>query len=74
MGIGVGHAVGMEIIVDIHVGQDGRPTGSVRASGSTEVRTFAGNLEFIALVESLYQVSDSSISNSETSKKGQENV
>jgi hypothetical protein len=74
MGIGVGHAVDVLIIVDIHVGQDGRPTGSVRASGSAEARTFTGNLEFIALVESLYQVSDRSISNSETSMKGQENV
>jgi hypothetical protein len=44
----------MEIIVDIQRDRDGRPTGTVRAAGRTERRSFSGNLEFLALIESLY--------------------
>ena len=51
----IAHAGGMEIIVDIHPGEDGRPEGTVRAAGSSEARSFSGNLEFLALVESLYR-------------------
>lgn len=48
-------AEGMEIIVDIDQGEDGRPTGTVRAAERTDARSFSGNLEFLALVESLYR-------------------
>ena len=34
----------MEIIVDIHEGEDGRPEGTVRAAGSSDARSFSGNL------------------------------
>jgi hypothetical protein len=44
----------MEIIVEIHKGEDGRPTGTVRSAAQAEVRSFSGNLEFLALVENLY--------------------
>jgi hypothetical protein len=57
----------MEIIVEIHQGEDGRPAGSVRAKGSTEAQPFSGNLEFLALIEGLYQADD-------TSQKGPGNV
>ncbi len=45
----------MRIIVDIYEGEDGRPAGTVCAEGQPEVRSFSGNLEFLALVESLYR-------------------
>lgn len=48
----------MKIIVEIHEGEDGRPAGSVRSSDSRTARSFSGNLEFLALVEQLYQVDD----------------
>jgi hypothetical protein len=44
----------MEIIVEIHQGKDGRPTGTVRSAGETQGRSFSGNLEFLAVVEDLY--------------------
>jgi hypothetical protein len=44
----------MEIIVEIHKGEDGRPTGTVRSAGQAEAKPFSGNLEFLALVENLY--------------------
>ena len=44
----------MEIIVEIHEGEDGRPTGTVRSAVQAEGRPFSGNLEFLALVENLY--------------------
>jgi len=44
----------MEIIVEIHKGEDGRPTGTVRSASEAEGRPFSGNLEFLALVEDLY--------------------
>jgi hypothetical protein len=46
--------VGMEIIVEIHKGEDGRPAGTVRAANAAEGRSFSGNLAFLALVEDLY--------------------
>jgi hypothetical protein len=48
----------MEIIVDVHQGEDGRPAGTVRAAGRPDARPFSGNLEFLALVESLYRADD----------------
>jgi hypothetical protein len=62
----------MEIIIEIHQGEDGRPTGMVRAAGSSEVRPFSGNLEFLALVERLYLADDSSTGTQP--RKGSENV
>jgi len=44
----------MEIIVEIHKGEDGRPTGTVRTATEPEGRPFSGNLEFLARVENLY--------------------
>jgi hypothetical protein len=44
----------MEIIVEIHQGEDGRPVGTVRSTSQAEGRPFSGNLEFLALVENLY--------------------
>jgi hypothetical protein len=46
----------MQIIVDIAEGEDGRPVGTIRAAGQPGVRSFSGNLEFLAVVENLYQV------------------
>jgi hypothetical protein len=48
-------AEGMEIIVNIEQGEDGRPAGTVRSAGGPGARPFCGNLEFLALVESLYR-------------------
>jgi len=44
----------MEIIVEVHRGNDGRPTGTVRPADQPTGRPFSGNLEFLALVEDLY--------------------
>ena len=55
------HRWGMEIIVEIHKGEDGRPTGTVRASGEVEGRWFSGNLAFLALIEDLYLAENSTI-------------
>jgi hypothetical protein len=44
----------MEIIVEIHKGEDGRPTGTVRTANETQGRSFSGNLAFLTLVEDLY--------------------
>ncbi|HTU39044.1 MAG TPA: hypothetical protein VMF35_13695 [Acidimicrobiales bacterium] len=62
----------MEIIIEIHQGEDGRPAGTVRASGCSEVRPFSGNLEFLALVERLYQNDPSTAS--PHPPKGSDNV
>jgi hypothetical protein len=45
----------MRIIVDIYLGEDGRPVGTVRAEDRGDTRSFSGNLEFLALIESLYR-------------------
>ena len=47
--------MGMEIIVNIEQGEDGRPAGTVRAAGRPGARPFCRNLELLALVESLYR-------------------
>jgi hypothetical protein len=44
----------MEIIVEIHIGEDSRPAGTVRSATEADGRPFSGNLEFLALVENLY--------------------
>ncbi len=44
----------MEIIVEIHKGEDGRPAGTVRSPDERQGRSFSGNLEFLAVVEDLY--------------------
>jgi hypothetical protein len=44
----------MEIIVEIHKDEDGRPAGTVRGVHEAQGRPFSGNLEFLALVEDLY--------------------
>jgi hypothetical protein len=44
----------MEIIVEIHKGEDGRPAGTVRGADEARGRSFSGNLEFLGLVEELY--------------------
>ncbi len=49
----------MEIIVEIHIGEDGRSAGTVRAANAAKGRAFSGNLEFLALVEDLYRVENS---------------
>jgi hypothetical protein len=50
----------MRIIVDIYLDEDGRPAGTVRAEDRGDTRSFAGNLEFLALIESLYRVDEQS--------------
>jgi hypothetical protein len=49
------HGVPMEIIVNIHLDEDGRPAGTVRAASGSDARPFSGNLELLALIESLYR-------------------
>lgn len=46
----------MEIIVDIRVGENGRPVGTVRPITTEEAIPFSGNLEFMALIERLYRI------------------
>ena len=46
----------VQIIVEISEGEDGRAVGTVRAAGESQARPFSGNLEFLALVESLYRI------------------
>jgi hypothetical protein len=45
---------GMEIIIEIQKGEDGRPAGTIRSANAAERRSFSGNLQFLALVEDLY--------------------
>lgn len=42
--------------MDIYLDEDGRPAGTVRTEDQLDARSFSGNLEFLALVESLYRV------------------
>jgi hypothetical protein len=46
----------VQIIVEISDGKDGRAVGTVRATGESQARPFSGNLEFLALIESLYRI------------------
>ena len=50
----------VQIIVEISEGEGGRAVGTVRAAGKSQARAFSGNLEFLALVESLYRISTDS--------------
>jgi hypothetical protein len=45
----------VQIIVDIEHWEAGRPSGTVRSAHGVVGRSFSGNLEFIAMVERLYQ-------------------
>jgi hypothetical protein len=63
----------MEIIVDIHQGEDGRAEGTVRAAGHPGGRPFSGNLEFLALVESLYRADDHLFDPPNTPMEGTDN-
>ncbi len=45
----------VQIIVDISLDENGRAVGTLRAAGATHSRAFSGNLEFLALIESLYR-------------------
>jgi hypothetical protein len=54
--LGSFNLVYVQIIVEISAGKDGRATGTVRAAGEGQACPFSGNLEFLALIESLYQV------------------
>jgi hypothetical protein len=46
----------VRIIVEISEGKDGRAAGTLRAAGESQARPFSGNLEFLALIESLYRI------------------
>ena len=46
----------MQIIVEIFEGEDGRAVGTVRAAGESRARSFSGNLEFLAQIESLFRI------------------
>jgi hypothetical protein len=46
----------VQIIVEISEDEDGRAVGTVRAAGESRARTFSGNLEFVAQVESIYRI------------------
>jgi hypothetical protein len=61
----------MEIIVEIHKGQDGRPIGTVRSATEAEGRSFSGNLDFLALVENLYLAETEPARSYPDSKAGQ---
>ncbi len=67
-------AGGMEIIVDIHLAEDGRPSGTAQAAGSSDARSFSGNLEFIAVMESLNRAEDRSTTPEQSPKKGRDSV
>lgn len=45
----------MRLIVDVDLGPDGRPTGTDRTSVEAYARSFAGDFEFLALIERLYR-------------------
>jgi hypothetical protein len=65
----------MEIIIEIHQGEDGRAAGTVRAVGSTsKAQSFSGNLEFLALVEDLYKADVPSSAPPKNPTKGSDNV
>jgi hypothetical protein len=51
----------VQIIVNISQDEGGRAVGTVRAAGRTLSRAFSGNLEFLALIEDLYQVSTETV-------------
>jgi hypothetical protein len=62
------HPRGMQIIIDIQQGEDGRPIGTVRRAEEPQARSFSGNLEFLALIESLYQTDTTGVGNESTNE------
>jgi hypothetical protein len=46
----------VQIIVEISKGKDGRAVGTVWTAGESQAQPFSGNLEFLALIESLYRI------------------
>ncbi len=62
----------MQIIVDIAEGEGGRPVGTIRAAGQPGVRSFSGNLEFLALVEDLYRVNTDRVGEASGPKETEE--
>lgn len=59
----------MQIVVDIQLGKDGRPTGTVRAADQAEVQPFSGNLEFLAVIERLCQAKPDRIDGNDPEEK-----
>jgi hypothetical protein len=51
------NVVNVQIVVDISQDEEGRPVGTVGAAGQPPSRSFSGNLELLALIESHYRVS-----------------
>jgi hypothetical protein len=45
----------VQIMVDISEDENGRAVGTVRAVGQWRSQSFSGNLELLALIESLYR-------------------
>jgi hypothetical protein len=62
----------MQIIVEIHEGEDGRPAGTVQSGDSSPAIPFSGNLEFLALIERLYRVADNAQSKTASQREGEE--
>lgn len=50
------NVVNVQIVVDISEDGEGRPVGTVGAAGQPKSRSFSGNLELLALIESFYRV------------------
>jgi hypothetical protein len=62
----------MEIIVEIHEGEDGRPAGTVQSGNSMPPIPFSGNLEFLALIERCYRTADNPQSKTANELEGEE--
>jgi hypothetical protein len=45
----------VRIIIDIQLGKDGRPSGTIRLADGTDEQSFSGNLEFLELLQGAYQ-------------------
>jgi hypothetical protein len=71
---GVDQAGGMEIIIDIHLPEEGGPAGTAQATGSSDARLFYGNLEFIGVMESPYRAEDRFTISAQSPKKEQDSV
>jgi hypothetical protein len=71
---GVVQAGGMKIIIDIHLAEEGVPTGTAQAAGSSDARSFFGNLGFIGVMDSAYRAEDRFTTSAQSPKKGQDSV
>ena len=71
---GVVQAGGMEIIIDIHLPEEGAPAGTAQAAGSADARLIYGNPEFIGVMESPYRAEDRFTISAQSPKKGQDSV